>query len=138
MPTAGLPSELVTVNQSEFRPRAPAKASPVSDTLWSEPTRVIAVTRPPKSPSPFRPVMSIASSVPSCGQVASTVVTAIDAVQVWSELQALGTQIESPASGTAGNAPGAVSPPVEAEYWVAATAPPGNSMTLSLIHISEP
>ena len=89
----------------------------------------MAVTLPPQSPSPLRPVMSIASSVPSCGQVASTVVTAIDAVQVWLGLQAFGTQIESPASGTAGNAPGAVSPPVEAEYWVAATAPPGNSMT---------
>src|SRR5664280_3414291 len=58
----------------------------------------MAVTLPPQSPSPLRPVMSIASSVPSCRHVASTVVTAIDAVQVWLGLQAFGTQIESPAS----------------------------------------
>ena len=118
------------MNQSDLSPRAAAKASPVSETSWSEPTSVMAMTRPPQSPSPSRAVMSTDTRVPKLGHVASMVDTGIDAVQVWSGLQAPGTQTLSPASATAGKVPGAVYPPVEAEYWVAATAPSGNSMTL--------
>ena len=52
--------------------------------------------------------MSTDSSVPRVGQVASMVDTGTEAVQVWLGLQAPGTQTESPASATAGKAPGAV------------------------------
>ena len=82
MATAGLPRVVLVVNQSDMSPRAPANWSPVSETFWPLPTRVIAVTRPPHSPSPFRPVMLIDSRVPSWGHVASMVATATLAVQV--------------------------------------------------------
>ena len=73
--------------------------------------------------------MLIDCSTPSWGHAASIVDTGTVVVQSWSGLHAPGTQTASPASGTAGNAPGLVYPPVDAEYWVDATAPPGNSMT---------
>ena len=57
MATAGLPSVVAVVNQSDLSPSAAAKASPVSETFWPEPTSVIDVTRPPQSPSPLRPVI---------------------------------------------------------------------------------
>ena len=108
MPTAGPPSVAAVVNQSDLSPRAPAKASPVSDTSWSEPTRVMAVTRPPQSPYAVAGGDADGHRVPRLGQVASMVDTGTDAVQVWLGLQAPGTQTPSPVSGTAGKAPGAV------------------------------
>ena len=80
MPTAGAVSDVVVVNQSDFSPTASAKASPVSETFWAVPTRVMAVTRPPQSPSPFRPLMLMDCSAPSWGQAASMVDTGTEAV----------------------------------------------------------
>ena len=108
MATAGASRVVAVVNQSDFSPSAAAKASPVSETFWSEPTSVMAVTLPPQSPSPFRPVMLMDCSTPSWGQVASMVDTGTDVVQLWLGLHAPGTHTASPASGTPGNAPGLV------------------------------
>ena len=73
------------------------------------------------------------SRVPSWGQAASIVDTGTEAFQVWFGLQAPltpGGQTESPASATAGKVPGAVYPPVEAEYSVVSgDAVPAASIT---------
>ena len=81
MPMAGLSSDGPVVNQSDLSPSVAAKVSPVIETFWTEPTSVMAVTRPPQSPSPLRPVMSMAWSPPSWGQAASMVATDTVAVQ---------------------------------------------------------
>ncbi len=106
--TAGLVNALVVANQSDLSPTVAANPSPVRATLWFDPTSVIVVTLPPRSPYPLRPVIVMDCSVPSCGQSASMVDTGTDAVQVWFGLQAPGTQTESPASTTAGKLPGLV------------------------------
>ncbi len=99
---------MVVVNQSDLRPTSAANVSPLRETFCAEPTRVMAVTRPPQSPRPLRPVMLTDSRVPSCGQVASMTDTGTVVVQEWLGLQAPGTQTASPASTTAGKAPGLV------------------------------
>ena len=82
MPTVGLVKVVEVANQSDLSPTEVANASPVTATLWSEPTSVIAVTLPPRSPSPLRPVMVMDFSVPSCGQAAAMTDTGTSAVQV--------------------------------------------------------
>src|ERR1700733_11074415 len=108
MATAGAEIEELTENQSDLSPRAVAKSSPETTTLWDDPARVREVTRPPHSPSPLRAVTAIDSRGPSCGHAASTALTGTLAVQVWLGLHAPGTHTESPVSGTAGKAPPAV------------------------------
>src|SRR5450631_1559927 len=51
MPTAGLSRVVAVVNQSDLSPSPAAKASPVNETFWLDPTSVIAVTLPPHSPN---------------------------------------------------------------------------------------
>jgi hypothetical protein len=83
--------------------------------------------------------MAIDCNVPSWGQVDWMDETGIAIFHVWLALQAplTGGQIESPASGTAGNVPGAVYPPVEAEYSVVMIRAPSSITYPSVSRVAE-